>query len=95
MATYEFECVEHGRVSVQAPMQEGPPRVHRCPICGVLTKRVFAAQPVVYKAQGFHSTDYDKHGDKLERMNKQYEKEYGEKPPPPAKDVPTNRSEPY
>lgn len=95
MPLYEFECEEHGRVTIRRPIQEGPPRVHHCPICGEITRRVFEARPVIYKSQGFHQTDYDKHGDRLERANKQYKAETGENPPPPARDVPKNLSEPY
>lgn len=95
MALYEFECVEHGRVSVQRPIQEGPPRVHYCSICGEITKRVYEVRPIMYRAQGFHNTDYDQYGDRLEQANKAYKAEYGEDPPPPAKDVPKNLSEPY
>lgn len=95
MAIYEFECDEHGRFGVQRSMKEGPPRVQKCPVCKTVSTRVFAAPPIHYHSQGFHNTDYDKNGDILEQANKKYKQEYGEDPPPPAKDVPRNLSKPY
>ena len=92
---YPYKCKEHGAFEVSAPIAEGPPRVVYCSQCDGVATRVYEAPPVEYRSQGFHSTDYNKHGDKLELANKAYEKEYGEKPPPPAKDVPRNLKEPY
>lgn len=92
---YPFRCKEHGDFEVSAPIAEGPPSVVHCQECQGVAVRIYEVPPVEYRAQGFHTTDYNKHGNILEQANKAYEKEYGEKPPPPAKDVPKNLKEPY
>ena len=95
---YAFKCERrHDPITfeVSAPMAEGPPSDVTCPTCGAAAIRVFHSTLVKYNAQGFHTTDYDKHGDKLERFNDNWSKKYGEKPPPPAEDVPRNAGEPY
>lgn len=92
---YPYKCREHGYFEVMAPIAEGPPSVVHCEQCDNVAVRVFESPPIEYRCQGFHSTDYNKHGDILERANRAYEKEYGEKPPPMAKDVPRNLKEPY
>lgn len=66
-----------------------------CPICKKALRRIYGPLPVHFHSQGFHKTDYDKHGDKLERLNKNWSEYYGEAPPPPAKEVPRNSSEPW
>ena len=71
------------------------PEVPLCPQCGQKMRRVYTVNPVHYNSQGFHTTDYDKHGDKLERLNREYSRITGESPPPMASDVPRNSSEPY
>ena len=58
-------------------------------------RRLYAAPPIHYHCQGFHTTDYNKHGDKLEQLNKNWSRYYNEEPPKPASDVPRNSSEPY
>lgn len=91
---YEFKhCDKY--IEVDYPIKEGPPKHVACPECGENMKRVYNAPPVKYNTQGFHATDYDAHGDKLERMNKTWSETYGEKPPEPARDIPKNSSDPY
>jgi len=91
---YDFSCGKH-ITEVSAPIAEGPPDVVQCFECGEPSKRIWSALPAHYHCQGFHKTDYDKNGDRLEQLGKQYEKTYGEKLPPPAKDVPKNSGEIY
>jgi predicted nucleic acid-binding Zn ribbon protein len=92
---YEFMCEEHGYIAAEFPIKKGPSPDFLCPLCFAPVRRIYTAPPIFYNTQGFHNTDYDGHGDKLERMNRAYEKEYGEKPPEPAKDVPKNAREKY
>ncbi len=91
---YLFRCDEHGVFEVDAPIQTGPGKMRSCPRCSQDAVRVYYAPPVHYHAQGFHTTDYDKTGDRLEKMNKTWSKQFGEAPPPPAKDIPKNSGEP-
>lgn len=83
------------RIEVEASIKDGPPEVVECPECGDNMVRIYQAPPVRYDCQGFHTTDYDSQGDRLERMNKTWSEAYGEAPPEPAKDIPKNSSEPY
>lgn len=92
---YEYDCYTHGAFEIEAPIDTGPPSVVYCPQCHEGAMRNYVIPPIHFHTQGFHATDYDKHGDKLERLNKQWSKETGEAPPPPAKDVPKNSSDPY
>jgi predicted nucleic acid-binding Zn ribbon protein len=92
---YEFTCEEHGYIAADFSIKMGPSANFLCPVCSIPARRVYTAPPIHYNTQGFFSTDQDKHGDKLERMNRAYQKEYGEKPPEPAKDVPKNAREKY
>src|SRR5690606_40658092 len=64
------------------PISGGPGKIRSCPRCSQDAVRVYYAPPVHYHAQGFHTTDYDKTGDRLEKMNKTWSKQFGEAPPP-------------
>jgi predicted nucleic acid-binding Zn ribbon protein len=86
---------------VEAPMAEGPPHVVYCPTCSMPATRVYTAPPIKWNTSGAHGRaghyqgDYDSKGDKLERLNANWSKATGQKPPPPASDVPKNSSDPY
>lgn len=95
---YPYSCSNHEEdmtFEISAPIAEGPPSVVHCPVCNETARRIYNTAAEVWHTQGAHKTDYDKHGDRLEQANKAYMKEYREKPPPPAKDVPRNLKEPY
>jgi hypothetical protein len=92
---YVFRCYDHDPFEVEAPIAEGPPSIVYCPVCNEEAMRIWASTPVRWDTQGAHNTDYDQHGDKLERFNNNWSKKYNEKPPPPAKDVPKNSKDPY
>lgn len=79
---------------IEAPIKEGPPAKVECPECGEQMIRVYEAVPDIWHCQGAHKTDYSATGDRLEEMNKAWSKHYGEAPPPPAKDIGRNSSEP-
>jgi putative FmdB family regulatory protein len=92
---YEYVChKDRMTLDVTRSIHSEPEEV-LCPQCQEPMQRLYTAPPVHYNSQGFHSTDYDSHGDKLERLNKEYSRITGETPPAPAKDVPRNSSEPY
>lgn len=91
---YIYKCDEHGTFEANAPIEKGPGKIRQCPLCSQDSFRVYSSPPVHYHAQGFHKTDYDKDGDKLEKLNKTWSRQFGEKPPPPAKDVDKNSGEP-
>lgn len=92
---YEYVCHKDRKiVDVRRSIYDEPEDV-LCPQCHEPMKRLYTAPPVHYHTQGFHSTDYDGQGDKLERLNKEFSRITGESPPPMAKDVPRNSSEPY
>lgn len=95
MMKYPFRCAEHGDFEVSAPIEMGPPSVVECAVCGEKAKRVYLPLTDIWNTQGAHKTDYDKTGDKLEKLNANWSKKYGEKPPAPAKDVPKNLKDPY
>lgn len=90
---YVFKCPNGDVREISAPIDKGPPRVLYCTTCGEKMKRVYFSPPVKYNTQGFHATDYDSQGDKLERFNKNWEKKYGEKAPEPARDIKRNASD--
>lgn len=92
---YTFRCNEHGVFSTNASIKTGPPQVVRCPLCQEQSVRVFTALPAHYHTQGFHQTDYSATGDKLEQLNKEWSKYYGEPPPKPDKRQPKNSADPY
>lgn len=90
MALYEYVCAEHGSFEVRRPMVEDHEK-EVCPICQQEAQRVYTSAAVVYKCDGFHATDYSKHGSKLDLLNKKWSKAAGgEKPPAPAADAPRN-----
>jgi hypothetical protein len=92
---YPFDCYTHGPFEVQAPIDTGPPDIVYCPECHEESIRIWTVAPDIWYCQGAHKTDYNKHGDILEQANKQYIKEYGEKPPKPDPKVPRNLKEPF
>lgn len=95
---YQFLCENQQQqelFDVEAPIDTGPPSVVYCPVCGVEARRVWNVPPIKYNSQGFHNTDYDSTGDRLEKLNKSWSAKYGEEPPPPAKDVPRNLNDIY
>jgi hypothetical protein len=98
---YLFRCYVDGDFTIDAPMAEGPPTTVYCPLCHEESLRVFEDVPTYWHTGGAHGRegqyagDYGKHGDKLEQLNANWSKRYGEKPPAPAKDVPKNLKEPY
>lgn len=91
---YGFDCYTHGEFVIEAPIREGPPDIVYCPECNEESVRKYESVPDIWNTQGAHKTDYDKTGDKLEKLNKSWSKKYGEEPPPMAKDIPKNSSEP-
>lgn len=98
---YAYRCYTHGEFEIEAPIKEGPPAIVYCPSCHEESLRVFGDVPTYWHTSGAHGRegeyagDYGKRGDKLEQFNNNWSKHYGEKPPPPAKDVPRNLKEPY
>lgn len=97
MPTYEFYCRDHGIFEVVRKMADaGEPA--DCPVCHTRSQRLFASVPDVWHCEGSHKGDYGRGnfvGDKRTALNKAWSKFYGEKPPPPAADVPRNSSEKY
>lgn len=89
---YLYKCSEGDEFEIEAPIQEGPPAEVYCKE-GHIGKRIFSVGGIHYHTDGFHSTDYNKTGDKLEQLNKSWSKHYGEKPPPKSKEVPRSRGE--
>lgn len=92
MALYEYTCPIDGVMEVRKPMSEAD-QEERCPLCHSVMKRVYTVPPIHYRADGFHDTDYGKGrlnhvGDKNDNLNRNWSKATGEKPPPPAPDVP-------
>lgn len=65
-----------------------------CPDCDQTMKRDLKADllgvPVHYNSQGFHRTDYDATGDKLEKLNRSWSKITGEEPPPVSSEIKRN-----
>lgn len=90
---YLYRCENGEEFDVQSPIHVGPPKDVTCPVCGKAARHVFLSSPIHYNAQGFHTTDYDKNGDKLEWLNKNWSKFYGEDPPPPGTKIPKSSSE--
>jgi hypothetical protein len=89
---YEFRCHEHGSYIITAPIQTGPQQ-SQCPTCGDEGVRVYEPVVDVWHTDGAHKTDYNKHGDKLEKLNRDWSRATGEKPPPPAPDIKRNASD--
>lgn len=98
---YPHDCYTHGRFDVEAPITEGPPDVVYCPECHEESMRVYSIPPVRWDTDGAHGRaghwagNYDATGDKLEKLNKNWSKKYGEKPPAAAKDIPRNSTDPH
>lgn len=93
---YTYTCPKDGAFVVDRSMQNVI-AYEFCPQCGLPSPRNFhadlAAVPIHYHSQGFHKTDYDKRGDKLERLNREWSKATGESPPPADSTVKRNSSE--
>lgn len=96
---YSYKCEEHGAFIREFAIRDGPEKFVACPLCGTISFRDFRSDlppKPHYNCQGFHGTDYDDQGDKVERLNRTWSKHLGGiKPPPPASSVPRNSSEPY
>lgn len=90
---YEFRCKEHGSYIVQAPITEGPTK-RDCPSCGNEGVRIYESVTDIWHTDGAHKDMYDERGDKKERLNREWSRATGEKPPPPAPDIPRNSGEP-
>ena len=91
---YPYRCYEHGDFIVEAPITKGPPSIVYCPSCHEESLRIYENPPTHYNSQGFHNTDYNKHGNKLDQLN-QSMGQGREKPPPPAKEVPRSGKDPF
>jgi len=97
MPTYLFRCAEHGEFDVTRPMAEASAPA-TCPTCQAEAKRIFVVPPDVWHCDGSHRGDYGKGnhtGSKVDQLNREWSKYYGEAPPPPAKDVPKNSGEKF
>lgn len=97
MPRYDYECPSHGRFEVIRKMMEVQSD-EPCLICGRRSNRVFTPIPDVWHTEGSHRGDYgtgNTVGTKADALNKNWSKAWGEAPPPPAADVPTNGSEKY
>ena len=98
MPEYVYECSSHGAFTLMQRMDEQHTRAP-CPECLELSPRVFTTNPTHFHASGFHGRsghymgDYDKHGDKLEQLNKGWSEAWNEPPPPPDKKVSKNSGE--
>lgn len=98
MPTYEFKCPVDGSFDMVLKFDEVT-GTYPCVTCGRPADRVFTAPIVRFNCDGFHATDYGKGnkgvGTKIEQMNDAWSKEWGEKPPKPAIDVPRNSPNPH
>lgn len=94
---YPFRCLScNTEFEFEKRMVDPFPEGILCPECGMKSARIFKIAPVHYNSQGFHNTDYDRNGDKLEQLNKKWMKDTGDAAPPPASTkVPRNSKEPY
>jgi hypothetical protein len=95
MSLYTYCCPTHGDFLTKLSIHDIIPICVPCPQCFTEAPRNYKADlsPVHYNAQGFHRTDYDKNGDKLEQLNRSWSKYYGEEPPKPGSKIPKNSSE--
>lgn len=97
MPTYEFLCRDHGPFEVVRKYADaGEPA--DCPVCHHKAQRLYSSVPDIWHTDGAHKTDYGRGnhiGDKRTALNKLWSKQWGEKPPPPATDVPRNSGEKY
>lgn len=89
---YPFKCpsCEKEFIYEKAMEDDFPTSGVLCTSCGAVSDRVWDVAPVMYKADGFHSTDYGKRSHKVDTLVRNYERTTGEKAPPPAVDAPTN-----
>jgi len=99
MPTYIFRCQTHGEFEVYRGFDE-PTSPVNCPICGSPARRVYQPIPDIWHCDGAHKTDYGRGvnalpGDKRDVLNRRWKEAWKEDPPPPAPDVPKNRSEKY
>lgn len=91
---YDF-ITEDGEVfSIEASIREGPPSKPKHPETGKVGKRVWYPVQDVWNTDGAHRHMYNKHGDKLDQLNRAWSKSSGESPPPPSKEVNRNSGEP-
>lgn len=89
MPLYTYRCPSHGDFTVTLKVKEVT-QTQACPECEVQSARNYRADmpgPPIYYADGFHTTDYNKHGDKMEQYLDNYEKYTGEKAPPASGDL--------
>ena len=92
MPIYVFACAEHGEFELVRKMSEaGEPAF--CPECDLDANRVFLPIPDLWACDGAHKTDYGKGNDgltgtKADLLNRNWSKAWGEKPPPPDRNVP-------
>ena len=57
MASYDYECPgDNEIITIERSMFE-PEGDYACPTCGAKLRRVYSANPTIFKAQGFYSTD--------------------------------------
>lgn len=93
MPTYTYFCEVDGHFTVRQPMSQAKDK-YPCAVCGVLCPRDWREDllitDMIPRCQGFERTDYDKYGDKLERLNRSWERKTGMKAPPMDKSVPRN-----
>lgn len=93
MPEYDYRCETDGVFTLQQKMTDDHARAP-CPTCGEDAPRIYNVNPTHFHASGFHGRrgqycgDYDKHGDKLEQLNKGWSEAWNEPPPPPQKNPP-------
>ncbi|MGE5599372.1 MAG: FmdB family zinc ribbon protein [Bacteroidota bacterium] len=57
MPTYEYSCSKCGRFEVFQRMSDRP--LEACPTCGGSARRLISASAgILFKGEGFHTTDY-------------------------------------
>lgn len=59
MAVYEYKCPEHGVFELTRKMTEVK-SIESCPECDSEAQMVFSSRPVIYKTDGFYTTDSKK-----------------------------------
>ena len=56
MPTYDYECAKCGRFEAFQKMSDRP--FETCPTCGGSVKRLISVSAVLFKGEGFHTTDH-------------------------------------
>ena len=56
MPVYEYECSHCNHVFERKQGFDDEP-IAECPVCAARARRVFRSVPVIYKGNGFYSTD--------------------------------------